>query len=191
MALLILPEYIFVLEKYDVDMTEISLLLGVMGVSIGIGCVAAGYLSGDAIRPRLVPYGGVALAIFFALLGIVPASLPDLPRYWRILFSLVSLFILGTGISAGFYIVPLQALLQRLTPSHELGRYLGTANGLSFVFLLLSAILFPLIYPFFVFPDGSRHPDRIFIVTAVLMFLGVVFFVWRVRARGFSLAKVE
>lgn len=191
LALLILPEYIFVLEKYNVDMTEISLLLGVLGVSIGIGCAAAGYLSGNAIRPILVPFGGIALAIFFALLGIVPATLPDLPKYWRILFSPISLFILGAGISAGFYIVPLQALMQRLTPSNELGRFLGTANGLSFVFLLLSAILFPIIYPAFVSADGSRHPDKIFMVTAVLMLLGTIFFVWRVRARGFSLAKVE
>ena len=191
LALLILPEYIFVLEKYNVDMTEISLLLGVMGVSIGIGCVTAGYLSGNAIRPILVPFGGFALAIFLALLGIVPATLPELPKYWRILFSPISFFILGAGISAGFYIVPLQALLQRLTPSHELGRFLGTANGLSFMFLLMSAILFPIIYPAFVDDDGSRHPDKIFLLTAVLMLLGTIFFLWRVRARGFSLAKVE
>ena len=191
LALLILPEYFFVLEKYNVDKTEISLLLGVLGVSIGIGCVTAGYLSGDAIRPRLVPFGGVALAIFFGLLGLVPATLPDLPRYWRILFSPIALFVLGAGISAGFYIVPLQALLQRLTPSNELGRYLGTANGLSFVFLLLSAILFPIIYPAFVAADGSKHPDKIFLVASVFMLLGVGFFVWRVRARGFSLGKVE
>ncbi len=190
LALMILPEYTVVFESWQASRAEVSVLLGVMGVAIGVGCFLAGLLSGQAIRPRMVPFGGVALAIFFFLLGVVPATLPDLPPYWRILASPVSLFILGAGISAGFYIVPLQALLQRLTPAHELGRFLGTANGLSFTFLLLSAILYPVIRPWFNGPDGSQHPNRIFVVVAALMILGVVFFIWRVRARGFSLGKV-
>ncbi len=191
LALLILPEYVVVLESDDVTRAEISVLLGVLGIAIGVGCMLAGLFSGHAIRPRMVPFGGIGLAIFFALLGLVPATLPDLPRYWRIVASPIAFFILGAGISAGFYIVPLQALLQRLTPSHELGRFLGTANGLSFFFLLLSALIYPPIRPLFNAADGSEHPDKIFLLAAVLMIVGVVFFVWRVKRRGFPLSKVE
>ncbi len=184
LALSILPEYAGLL---DVAADEASLLLGVLGIAIGIGCVTAGFLSGDAIRPRLVPFGGIGLATFFILLGAIPASLPffsDTP-YLRILVCPSSLFVLGAGISAGFYIVPLQALLQRLTPDDELGRYLGTANGLSWTFLFLAAVFYQVLRPRFEFAN------QLFIVSGLLMFLGVVFFVWRVKARGFPLSKVE
>jgi hypothetical protein len=96
-----------------------------------------------------------------------------------------ALFILGAGISAGFYIVPLQALLQRLTPDNELGRFLGTANGLSWTFLFLAAIFYQIVRPQFDFAN------QMFVVSSGLMILGVVFFIWRVKARGFSLQKVE
>lgn len=188
LALSILPEYAEILK---IDQGEASVLLGVVGVAIGVGCIVAGFISGDAIRPRLVPIGGFTMAFFFLLLGVVPAQLPDLPAYLRVLLSPTSLFLLGMGISAGFYIVPLQALLQRLTPDHELGRYLGTANGLSFAFIFLSALLYQIIRPSFNSSDGSEHPDKMFVVCAVLTVVGVIFFVWRVRARGFSLDKVE
>jgi acyl-[acyl-carrier-protein]-phospholipid O-acyltransferase/long-chain-fatty-acid--[acyl-carrier-protein] ligase len=184
LALSILPEYAGLL---DIAPDEASVLLGVLGIAIGVGCVLAGFLSGDAIRPRLVPVGGIGLAVFFLLMGAIPATLPFFPQtpYLRILACPTALFILGAGISAGFYIVPLQALLQRLTPDDELGRYLGTANGLSWTFLFLAAVLYQILRPRFEFAN------QMFIVSSVLMVLGVVFFVWRVKARGFSMKKVE
>jgi MFS family permease len=188
LALAILPEYAAIL---NIDQGEASLLLGVLGIAIGIGSVIAGFLSGDDIRPRLVPIGGISLAFFFLLLGTVPAHLPNLPAYIRVLASSTSLFILGAGLSAGFYIIPLQALLQRLTPDHELGRYLGTANAMSFANFFLAAILYQIIRPYFTMADGTEYPDKMFIVAACLMLAGVIFFVWRVKARGFSLNKVE
>ena len=184
LALSILPEYAGLL---NVDPDEAAVLLGVLGIAIGIGCVLAGFLSGDAIRPRLVPFGGIGLAAAFLLMGAVPASLPFFSQtpYLRILVCPTALFILGAGISAGFYIVPLQALLQRLTPDDELGRYLGTANGLSWTFLFLAAVLYQVLRPHYDFAN------QMFIVSSGLMVIGVVFFVWRVKARGFSLNKVE
>ncbi len=191
LALMVLPEYVTVLKPFGVSKAEVSVLMGVLGVAIGIGCLLAGYMSGNAIRPRLVPWGGVGMSLFFALLGLVPTTLPNYSPYWRVLLSPTALFILGAGISAGFYIVPLQALMQRLTPRNELGRFLGTANGLSFVFILISAAIYPLMRPLFAFEDGTEYPEKIFIVAAIAMAFGVLFFVWRVRARGFSLKKVE
>lgn len=187
LALTILSEYATVL---NIDQGEASVLLGILGLAIGLGCVLAGFISGDAIRPRLVPIGGFGLALFFLLLGVVPAYLPSFPPYLRVLASPVALFLIGAGVSAGFYIVPLQALLQRLTPADELGRYLGTANGLSFAFFLVAAILYQLIRPWFTASDGTEHPDKFFIVAAVIMALGVLLFLWRVKARGFSLNKL-
>lgn len=191
LALLMIPEYTVVLEKYQVTRSEISWLLGVMGVAIGIGSVFAGIISGHAIRPRLIPVGAIGLTVFFALLGLIPPTLPDMPPYTRILFSPIAICIFGAGVSAGFYIIPLQAMLQRLTPPNELGRFLGTANGVSFTFLLLSSLFYPLIRPMFTTPGGAEHPEKIFLVASVLMIAGLIFFVWRARVRGFSFDRFE
>jgi acyl-[acyl-carrier-protein]-phospholipid O-acyltransferase/long-chain-fatty-acid--[acyl-carrier-protein] ligase len=185
LALLIVPEYTIVLESYHVSRMEVSVLLVVMGIAIGVGSAAAGFLSGHTIRPRLIPVGAAGLTVFFALLGIVPPALPDLPPMWRVLASSISLFVFGAGFFAGFYIIPLQALLQRLSPDEERGRLLGTANGVSFAFLTLSSIVYWLIRPRF------ATPEKIFLISAFLMIAGASFFLWRMKKRGFSFQKVD
>lgn len=191
LALLIIPEYTVVLQSYNVSRAEVSVLLGVLGVAIGGGSAAAGLISGHAIRPRLIPLGAAGLTVFFLLLGSVPPALPDLAPMWRVLLSPLSGFIFGAGVSAGFYIIPLQALLQRLSPDDERGRLLGTANGVSFSFLLLASILYWIIRPCFGTIAGEQHPEKIFLVSAVLMVAGTAFFGWRMKARGFSFVKVD
>ena len=190
LALLIIPEYTVVLETYHVSRAEVSVLLGVMGVAIGLGSALAGLISGHAIRPRLVPIGAAGLTVFFCLLGIVPPTLPDLAPMWRVLASSIAVFVFGAGVSAGFYIIPLQALLQRLSPDDERGRFLGTANGMSFAFLTLASLLYWIIRPGFGTAAGQQHPEKIFLISAVLMVAGATFFLWRMKARGFSFAKV-
>ena len=191
-AMLIIPEYTVVLK---ITRTDTSVLLGVMGVAIGAGSVLAGVISGHAIRPRLIPIGALGMIVFFTLLGTVPPTLPELDptwnRMWRIVLSPVSAFIFGAGIFAGFYIIPLQALLQRLSPDDERGRFLGTANGLSFTFLTLSAALYWIIRPAFETSDGVQCPQKIFLICAVLLVVGTTFFLWRMKARGFSFSRVE
>lgn len=188
LALLILPEYTRVL---GVDRTETSALLGVMGVAIGVGSVLAGLISGHTIRPVLVPIGAAGLTLFFLLLGTVPPTIPDLAPIWRVVFSPIAGFVFGAGISAGFYIVPLQALLQRLSPDDERGRFLGTANGVSFAFLSLSSLLYWIIRPAFTDSRGEEYPEKIFLISAALMILGTTFFFWRLRVRGFTFARVD
>jgi MFS family permease len=191
LGLLIIPEYTVVLSSYEVTRAEVSLLLGVMGVAIGLGSVMAGLISGHSIRPVLIPIGATGLTLFFLLLGIVPPTLPDMGHTWRVLFSPTSGFIFGAGVSAGLYIVPLQALLQRLSPDDERGRFLGTANGISFAFLLASSLLYWVIRPAFTTSDGGEHPERIFVLCSGLMVAGSAFFLWRLSVRGFSFAKVD
>jgi acyl-[acyl-carrier-protein]-phospholipid O-acyltransferase/long-chain-fatty-acid--[acyl-carrier-protein] ligase len=191
LALLILPEYTVVLKAYHVSRAEVSVLLGVMGVAIGIGSVLAGWISGNTIRPRLIPIGAAGLALFFFLLGIVPPTLPNIEPMWRIVASPTAGFIFGAGIFAGFYIIPLQALLQRLAPDDERGRLLGTANGISFTFLMLSSVLYWVIRPLFGTGEVDQHPEKIFLLSAFLMIVGAMFFFWRLRVRGFSFDKVD
>lgn len=191
LALLILPEYTVVLQSYKVSRAEVSVLLGVMGVAIGVGCGLCGLISGHAIRPRLIPIGGAGLALFFLLLGLIPPWLPDLQPMWRVLASPIAALVFGAGVSAGFYIVPLQALVQRLSPDNERGRFLGTANGIAFAFLTLASLLYWAIRPAFGVQVGQQHPEKIFLISSLLMILGIAFFFWRLKVRGFSFDKVD
>ncbi len=157
MALLIIPEYTQVL---DISREKSSYILGFMAVAIGAGCAMAGLISGHRIKMNLVPIGAAGLSLFFILLGMIPPT-----------FGNVCVFIIGAGFFAGFYIVPLQALLQKLAPEDERGRFLGTANGLSFTFLALSSLLYWIIRPVFM-----EQPQRIFLLSGALMILGTGFF---------------
>ena len=149
-----------------------------------MGCAVAGLISGRRIEPRLIPVGAIGLVVFFALLGFVPPSLPDLGPMTRVALSNTALFILGAGFFAGFYIIPLQALLQKLSPDDERGRFLGTANAVSFTFLTIAALLYWAIRPAF----GDK-PQHIFFVSSVLMALGTAFFLWRLRGSGIMIGN--
>ena len=165
LALLILPEYSVIFP--ELSYAKISALLGVLAVAIGGGSVTAGLISGHQIRPRLIPLGAIGMTVFFVLLGGVQPS-----------YGGVASFIFGAGFSAGFYIVPLQALLQKLSPDDSRGRFLGTANSISFGFLTVASLLFwGIRRRFEVFHE---NPQRIFLVCAGLMVAGTVFFLYRV-----------
>lgn len=181
LALLIVPEYTVVMKAYKVDRAEASVLLGVLGVAIALGSISAGFISGHRIQPKLIPIGAIGLTIFFFLLGVVPATVPALAPKIRIALCSHSGLIFGAGFFAGFYIIPLQAMLQHLSPDDERGRFLGTANGISFMFLAAGSLLFWIIKPMFV---GATQ--RIFLVSAALMLVGAVFFFYKLRHAAFG-----
>ncbi|QDT02562.1 Lysophospholipid transporter LplT [Rubripirellula lacrimiformis] len=176
LALFIVPEYTVVL---GINRAEASVLMGVLGIAIGVGCAVAGLISGHKIQPKLIPIGAAGLIVFFTLLAAVPA--PQMPgaTMLQVATSMVSLLIFGAGFFAGFYIVPLQALLQYLSPDDERGRFLGTANAVSFAFMTVAALLYWAIRPGF-----DDKPQNIFYICAALMAIGAAFFLWRLRGTG-------
>ena len=171
LALLIVPEYSDILFAGDERGREkASRILGVMAIGIGIGSATAGWISGRKIQPKLIPVGAAGLTFFFMLLGVVPPT-----------FGNVSLLIFGGGFFAGFYIIPLQALLQKLSPDDARGRFLGTTNAIAFTFLSVASLIYSLIKPLF-----AAAPQRIFLVSAALMILGAGYFILRLRHTVFG-----
>ena len=162
MALLVLPDFSELL-KITPEMN--NNLLGVLGITIGIGSVVAGLISGKHIEPRLIPVGAIGMTVFFVLLGAVPLS------FWT-----VALLLGSAGLFAGFYIVPLQSLLQHLSPPDERGRFLGTANALSFVFSTIGAVLVR------IFRNDMEMPaNRVFLTIGALAILGSGVLLWKIR----------
>jgi acyl-[acyl-carrier-protein]-phospholipid O-acyltransferase/long-chain-fatty-acid--[acyl-carrier-protein] ligase len=145
-VLLILPDYSSLLGVAD---DETAYLMAALAVSIGVGCVLAAYLDTPARRAAFVPMGAGGLAVGFGLLGFAPAS-----------FGTTMALLAATGLVAGFYIIPLQSMLQSLAPDESRGRVLGTANGLSFVLGGAGSALF------LALRWGGMPSNRIFLVLA-------------------------
>ena len=99
------------------------------------------------------------------LLGSVP------PTYFNVIA-----FVTGAGVFAGFYIIPLQPLLQKLSPEDERGRFLGTANAMSFAFTTLGALTFLLFFKGFELPA-----NRVFLVCGGLALVGTSALIWQLR----------
>lgn len=148
-VLLILPDYSSFLSVED---SETGLLKAGLGVAIGVGCVLASYLDTPSRRRLFVTLGALGLFVSFTALGLVPA-------HYGLTMALLAL----TGLVAGFYIIPLQSMLQSFAPDASRGRVLGTANGVSFLMGLLGGVLFFAL-------RGSLHlgSNRVFIVIGAL-----------------------
>lgn len=107
---------VFGKEIFGLTEMQLGLLNASMGIGIGVGSVAAGWLSGDKIEYGLIPLG--AFGMTFSLFAV------------SMTVSIVKLyiFLMAMGFFAGLFIVPLNALLQELPDKHEKGRLIATNN---------------------------------------------------------------
>ena len=167
-ALLVLTHY---KDLLGISYKQNSYLLGAMGVAIGLGCFLAGLISGRRIELRLIPAGAVGMSVLFAVLGLVPPIAHSRASYFMVMG-----FLATAGIFAGFYIVPLQALLQHLSPADERGRFLGTANAMSFM-----AFMFGAVVDWLATSVGRLPHNRVFLVVAALSLVGTSFMLWRMK----------
>jgi 1-acyl-sn-glycerol-3-phosphate acyltransferase len=125
-----------------------TLLLALFSIGVALGCVLCERLSGGTVELGLVPFGSIglsffALDLFFATRGLSPVQPPvgwrsflTQVHHWRILADLVLI-----GAFGGFFIVPLQALVQqRSAPGHR-SRVIAGNNILNAIFIVLAAVL--------------------------------------------------
>ena len=99
-----------------------AVLLSSLGIGIGVGSMVAGLVSRNKIEYGLIPLGSIGMAIFgFTLFN------PSL-RFISIAWLLASL-----GFFGGFFIVPVNAILQHRPSPDRKGGVLAAANLLSFV----------------------------------------------------------
>lgn len=140
-------------------------MIGGLGVAIATGSVVAGWLSGHAIRPNFIPLGAIGMAASFVVLGLLR------PHYGSVMA-----FICVAGFCAAFYIVPLQALLQYLSPEDERGRFLGTANAFSFLFSSAGAMLYWLLTR-----CAGVPANRVHLMCAFLAIVGTAVGIWQMQ----------
>ena len=121
------------------------LVLALFSIGVGAGSLLCEKLSGRRVEIGLVPFGSIGLTLFgidlyFARPGA--ATLHELsafaflaaPGSWRILADFVLV-----GVFAGFYIVPLFALVQSRAPKRELSRVIAGNNIINALFIVGAA----------------------------------------------------
>lgn len=101
---------------------RVTLLIAMVGFGVGLGSLAAGYLSGHKVELGLVPLGALGMILFSAVSALSPSGNR---------MVIVCLFLIG--VSAGFYIVPLYTLLQKRAPKEAKGNLIAASNFLNVV----------------------------------------------------------
>ncbi|NNK99647.1 MAG: glycerol acyltransferase [Xanthomonadales bacterium] len=128
------------------DARLMSTLLAMFIIGISTGSLLCERLSGGQVEIGLVPFGAMGLTLFGIDMYFASPSSPavytglidffSVGANWRIVADLLMI-----GIFAGFYIVPLYALVQQRTePSHR-SRVIAGNNILNALFMVISAII--------------------------------------------------
>jgi len=142
-----------------VDHVLSSILLISISLGIGIGSFMAGRFSDQKIELGLVPLGAIGISLFSLLLGVSHHS-----------YQTVLLVLFLLGISSGFYIVPLNTLIQQESPSNERGKIIATNNFLSFSTILAAS------FAIYLFGEILKvNPANTFAVLGLLTILGTVY----------------
>lgn len=159
----------FARDVLDAEQSVLTLLLTMFSLGIGVGALLCERLSGGRVELGLVPLGAIGMTVFAADLALTSGALPALPGlqsmgqflaqpvHWRILADLwlLSLF-------AGFYSVPLYALVQsRCEPAYR-ARIIAANNILNALFMVASALMAMVLLG-----AGLRIP-QLYGVTAIL-----------------------
>ncbi|HTR39361.1 MAG TPA: acyl-[ACP]--phospholipid O-acyltransferase [Bryobacteraceae bacterium] len=118
-------------ESLHLSETHTGLLVTALAVGIGLGSIAAGWLSGDRVEVGLVPIGAAVLGLCSVLLGSAHS------------FGSTVVWLACAGFAGGLFIVPLNAFLQDRAAPEEKGRLLATNNFLNmFGVIAASGVLY-------------------------------------------------
>jgi acyl-[acyl-carrier-protein]-phospholipid O-acyltransferase / long-chain-fatty-acid--[acyl-carrier-protein] ligase len=109
-------------DVLKISATHNGILQAAIAIGIGVGSLAAGFLSGGKIEYGLIPLGAMGMTVFGFFLAAPGLS-----------FTAVLLFLSALGFAGGFFVVPINALIQHRPDERHKGGVIAAANLLSFV----------------------------------------------------------
>ena len=115
-------------DVLHVGQAKTGYLNAALALGIGIGSMVAGWLSGNKIEYGLIPLGSIGMTCTGLLLGATNHGLAG-----------TAVLLASLGFWAGFFAVPVNALIQHRPPADEKGGIIAAANLLSFAGITLSA----------------------------------------------------
>ncbi len=118
-------------EVLHLDETRGGYLQAALAIGIGVGSYAAGLLSAGKIEYGLIPLGAIGMSAFaFAI------SMHGLT------FLQVLLLLGALGFAGGFFVVPINALMQHRPEESHKGSVIAFANFLSFVGVIAASAIY-------------------------------------------------
>ena len=118
-------------EALELSAGRISYLQGALAIGIGVGSLAAGYFSRGKIEYRFVPFGGLGMALCCFAMALPGAN------FLRVFWILISL-----GFFAGFFVVPLAAMIQRRPDAKEKGSVIAVCAVFVFSGVFLASVVY-------------------------------------------------
>jgi acyl-[acyl-carrier-protein]-phospholipid O-acyltransferase/long-chain-fatty-acid--[acyl-carrier-protein] ligase len=162
-AILLLNIVLYATDVLQVDEVHSSYLMAALSLGIGAGSYIAGHASGKKIEMGMILPG---------LTGIVLATgtlfVPGLS------FELVMGLLFSLGIFAGFFVVPVNALIQNRPRPEVKGRVIGASNFLSFGGIALQPVV-----QYAMLRLGHPDPGHVFLISSIACI-----------AMGFALARM-
>lgn len=142
--------------------TRNGLMQASVALGIGLGSLAAGYLSGGKIEYGLIPLGALGVSGFSFVLGLKTLTAAGFGMHLGLL-----------GFFGGFAIVPITALLQHRPPKEEKGGVLAAANLVSFIGIFIASGVYWVL-------DAGLHfnPRQIFFTSAIMTSIAMVYAVY-------------
>ena len=163
----------------------VSLLLTFFSVGIGVGSLLCRRIGGTEVNLKMVPIGAIGLTVFAFYLAASLAFVPELSgdllglkevftqglSYYHVMLAVTLL-----GISGGFYIVPLYAMMQAFSPRSHRARVVAANNILNAVFMVSSAIFSIIILSIF-----KIDIKILFSITAILSAIFTTWLLFRLK----------
>jgi hypothetical protein len=129
------------------DENVVTLLLAVFSIGIGLGSLACERLSGRKVEIGLVPFGSIGMTVFAVDLwlasgGMASTELRTVGEFlkdhsqWRVMADLFFL-----ALFAGFYSVPLYALIQARSEASHRARIIAANNILNALFMVVASLM--------------------------------------------------
>lgn len=158
----------FTLHTLNGNEAITTLLLVMFAVGVGMGSLLCEWLSGHRIEPGLVPFGAIGLSLFtidlyFAQPTLHPEAVNSVTGFLfrdgssRLIFDVIMI-----GIFAGFYSVPLYAMVQDRSERKHLSRIIAANNIINAVFMIIGAV-----FCFLVLAAGFSIPE-LFVMLAII-----------------------
>ena len=158
-SLLLLNIVLYGADILHLDETRSSYLLAGLSMGIGLGSLAAGFVSGKKIQTGMVLPGLAGILVMCTVLS------------WSgIGFTTVLTYLTLLGFAGGFFVVPVNALIQRRPAATEKGRTIAVANMLSFIGVALQPVA-----QFAMLRLGHPNPSRVFLIAGgITVLMGFV-----------------
>jgi acyl-[acyl-carrier-protein]-phospholipid O-acyltransferase/long-chain-fatty-acid--[acyl-carrier-protein] ligase len=146
-------------DVLHVGQTRTAYLNAALAIGIGIGSMVAGLVSGNKIEYGLIPLGSIGMTGTGIALGLMHVGLGGSAALLALL-----------GFWAGFFAVPVNALIQHRPAEEDKGGIIAAANLLSFVGIALSSGVYYVFTKFI-----QLNPRGVILAASVITGAGTVY----------------